>query len=156
MWRTALSTVCYVQFGIMEIFNCNIYVMCQCQIRIICYDFRLYIGFRVKGLGIGLGLIVRVPSLCTALAHKWAVYIISLPNAESCEYKGACAALSDVNNEKFRSHWLQQLQYSLLHWVLFNNKKYKYYLIITLKWQSSQSRTTKNLLTQFSKLRPVV
>jgi len=34
------------------------------------------------------------------------------------EREGGGTALSDVSNcEKFRSHWLQQLQYSLLHRV---------------------------------------
>jgi len=51
------------------------------------------------------------------------LHLYTLPNAGSCKHEGAFAELSDVNNyEKFRHHWLQQLQYSLLHRVLFKKK----------------------------------
>jgi len=54
------------------------------------------------------------------IAHKWAVYVVSLrytytpPNPGSSE-RGAGTVLSNVNNyEKFCSHSLQQLQYTLV------------------------------------------
>ena len=46
------------------------------------------------------------------------------PKPGSCIHEGAGAALYGGNNyEKFWSHWLQQLQYTLLHRVLFQKKK---------------------------------
>jgi len=45
----------YIMFGIMEIFNCDKYAMCQCQIGMICHvlaivplDLGLWIMFRVR------------------------------------------------------------------------------------------------------------
>ena len=83
MQRAAPITICCIQFGVMEILNCDKYArpMRQCQIRMICYGLAL-------GLGLGLRIMhnvwVRVLSVCTALTYS---LIGSLLH---CTYRCAC------------------------------------------------------------------
>jgi len=54
VWQTAPITICYVQFSIMELFNCNKYAISQCQIWMICYGLTTSEASEyVQGLGLG-------------------------------------------------------------------------------------------------------
>jgi len=61
--QTAPIAVRYIHFGVMEIFNCDKYAACQCQIGTVCYDLAMGLGlglrimYRVRGLGLGIGIV---------------------------------------------------------------------------------------------------